>query len=272
MKPTNQSRMGVFLLIFLIVSLCFSQENQRPMYITVTTLHWDMDYENFDMDTWKAGEKEFKEKVTDKNEHIVGASYFTHRFTPDNREIVYVQAYPSWEAIDKASGRNDELIKEAWPDEDARKELMEKRMAYYTPYHSDEIYATMPNAKPYAPDEGKAKVLLVRKSHFAFPDDGSQEEFNAIFKEYAENVFHKNEHIKAYYPNVHAWGSDRTEFVEAFYVDSLDGLEKMGKRNNELFEEHWADEEGRKKMGKMARKYFTGVHGDYIYNIVDLND
>ena len=50
---------------------------ERPMYLTVTTIHWNPDYENFSMDEWKAIEKEYFEKVTmknviDKNKYMTG--------------------------------------------------------------------------------------------------------------------------------------------------------------------------------------------------------
>ena len=118
-------------------------------------------------------------------------------------------------------------------------------------------------------DLGDDMLLYLQKSHFAFPEDGTLKEFNELFNEYVENVFHKNEYIKAYYPNAHAWGSDRTEFVEAFIVNSLGDIEKMFTRNGELEKEHWPDETSLKEFFKKAEKYLTGRHGDYIYSVVE---
>ena len=125
----------------------------------------------------------------------------------------------------------------------------------------------MDHAKPAPRDS--AQILLLRKSQFKFSPDGSQEEFMSTFKEYVENVFHKNEHIKGYYPAAHFWGSDRREFLEAFLVDTMDDLDNMFDRNGELFEEHFNTDEMKKNMGDMADKYFTGIHGDYIYTIIN---
>ncbi len=50
-----------------------------------------MEYEDWDMDTWKAVEKEYLDKVTMKNEHLVGASMLLHKLTPDNSELLYVR-------------------------------------------------------------------------------------------------------------------------------------------------------------------------------------
>lgn len=268
MKKTNQLINRLLILAMLSTMGTFAQEEApaRPVYITVMTAHWNMDYENFDMDTWKAVEKEYFDKVTSKNELVMGSGVYLHRFTPDNRELLVVNTYGSWEDIDKAGARNAELEKEAWPDEEARKAYFKKRNAYYADYHSDEIYTTMDHAKPT--DQKTTEILLVRRSHFKFPEDGSQEEFMGVFKEYVENVFHKNDLIKGYYPNAHFWGSDRTEFAEAFLVNSMADLDAMFDRNGELFDAHYADEAAKKQMTEMQKKYFTGVHGDYIYTVV----
>jgi len=132
----------------------------------------------------------------------------------------------------------------------------------------NEIYATMPGAKPLTEDPGKDLTLYVQKRHFSFPEDGSQKEFEEIRKEYLENVIHKNDVLISYYPHVHAWGSDRTEFVEAYLVESLADIDKMLDKNTELLKAHWPDEEARKAAGKKARNYFTGVHSDFIYTYV----
>lgn len=126
----------------------------------------------------------------------------------------------------------------------------------------------MPGAKFMTKTPDKDMVLYVRKSHFSFPQDGTQEEFNKLRKEGLENVINKNEYIKAYYPSVHAWGADKTEFIEAFIVESLADIDKMFDKNTELNKAKWSDENVRKSRGKKMSKYFTGVHGDYIYTAV----
>lgn len=110
--------------------------------------------------------------------------------------------------------------------------------------------------------------VYLQKRHFAFPKDGTQKEFNALKKEYIDNVINKNDFILGYYPNAHAWGTDRTEYLEAFYVESMKNLDKMLSKNGELFDANWADEAARKEFGKKMGKYFTGIYGDYIYTRV----
>ena len=116
MKTTNRF-FAPFLALFLLLSFnSFSQEDTRPLYLTVTTMYWNGD-SDMTMDEWKAGEKEYMEKVTKKNEHIRSAAYYTHLITENSNEVLYVQSYENWDAIDKAAARNSELEKKAWPDE-----------------------------------------------------------------------------------------------------------------------------------------------------------
>lgn len=267
MKTINRFFMIMAVMLLSYNTATFAQEQTRPQFITVTTMHWNMDNKDFKMDEWKAVEKEYLDKVTMKNEHVAGASFYLHRMTPDNTELLYVQSYPTWEAIGKAAARNTELAKAAWPDENGRNDFFKKREAYYSSNHSDEIYATMPNAKPMATMPTTDMICYVRKGHFAF-GEGSDEEFDAMDKEYFDNVTNKNEYIKAYYPMAHAWGSDRTEAVEAFFLDSLADLDKMFDRDTELYEAHWKDEASRNAMEEKGAQYFDGRHGDYIYTYV----
>ena len=270
MKTTNRffTAFAAAILLFSTITISAQDEAPKgPQYVVMTTLHWNMDIEDFNKDEWKATEKEYMDKVTKKNEHIMSAGFYLHSITPDNTELVYVQAFPSWNAIDLASKRNGELAKEAWADEDARKAFFDKQNAYYTSMQSDEIYATMANAK--AVNEVKdGSIVYVRTSHFNFPKDGSNAEFNETFKEYVENVTHKNEYIKGYYPMSHAYGADGREFIEAYFLDSLSDMDKMFDKNGELYNAHWKDEAARKKMDEKGGKYFTGVHGDAVYSVV----
>ena len=247
--------------------LSAQEESQKPKYITRTTMHWNMEKDDFKMQDWKAIEKEYLDKVVMKNEHIMGASFFMHQFTDDNTTIEYVQSFASWEAIEKAAQRNSELAKEAWPDDDARAEFFKKRNDYYSTEHSDEIYSVMEGGKPLAEMPTKDLTLYLRVSHFAFPEDGTFKEWKELRDERLEKVVHKNEYVLGYYPNAHYYGSDRTEFIEAFYVEDLASLDKMLDRMPELAKEAWSDEE-RKERWEKGSKYYTGVHEDYIYTYI----
>ncbi|ALJ05959.1 hypothetical protein APS56_12810 [Pseudalgibacter alginicilyticus] len=270
MKKNNQFFVTfvLSLLLFSSTTILAQEEPQTSEYITITTLHWNMDIEDFDMDTWKSVEKEYLEKVTAKNEYIMGSSFYLHEFSPDNTELIYVGVYESWEAIEKASKRNLELEKEAWPDEADRKAFFKKQTAYYSPNHSDEIYSTIPLTKPISMDNTKDLVCYVRTSHLAFPEDGEDGEIKTLMNENFEKLIKNNPLIKGYYLNRHAWGKDGTEIMEAFYLDSMTDLDKMFEGLPELVEQVWPDEAVRKERGKKFDKYFTGVHGDALYRLV----
>ena len=274
MKTTNRFFIALTTMLLLFSSTAFSQDEaaaEAPpevKYYVVTTLHWNMDYEDFDMDTWKAVEKEALDKVTMKNEHILVASFYLHHTTPDNSELLYVQGFGSWDAIHNADARNAELAKEAWPDDEARGAFFDKQGAYYSSKHSDEIYAALPGAKYFAEDPKDGAILYIRKSYRAYPKDGTTEEWNELRNTYIENIINKNEYVKGWFPNAHYYGADSTERIAAFFFDSLDDFDKHYDRNAELAKEAWPDEAARKDRGKKAGKYWTGVHGDYIYTLV----
>ena len=273
MKTTNRFFIALTAMLLLLSAPAFSQDDAaaeapQPQYYTVTTMHWNMNYEDFNMDTWKAVEKEFFDNVTMKNEYLMGASTYLHHTTPDNSELLVVGVYASWDDIDKAAKRNGELIREHWADSSARSAYFEKRNAYYANEHSDEIYATMPGAKYLAEPPTDGMLLYLRKSHFAFPKNGSQKEFMHLRDGYIEHIINKNELIKGWYPGVHAYGADRTESIEAYFFDNMTDLDNHFAKNAELAKAAWPDDKERNERGKKARKYFTGVHGDYIYTIV----
>lgn len=274
MRTTIRIAFVVILLLFPLNSEIFAQESapSMPAYVSVTTLYWNMDKEDFDMAKWTAGEKEYLEKVTKKNEHIISAGFYLHLYSETNMEIKYVQTYASWDGMDKATARNAELEKAAWPDKANRDALAKERASYYIDMHSDEIYAPIPGGKPMMSKPTSDMVVYVRVTKMAYPDEGSQAEFSEMFTEFAQTTIHKNDRIKGYYPSVHAWGSDRRDMIEAFYIESTDDLDNLNDGNTDLIKAHWPDETAREAFFKKYNTYFTGEHGDYIYTyLVELS-
>jgi hypothetical protein len=180
--------------------------------------------------------------------------------------------YKNWADIEKAQTRTGELVEEGWPDEDAREAYFKKRDAYYVNLHSDEIYRTMPGAKFPDTPSTEPMIIYFQKQHLAFPEDGSTKEVQALRKEFQESVIHKNPMIKAYYNLRHGWGADNREVIDIFVLESLADVEKYGEENGKLIDAHWPDEEKRKEFFKSYNKYFTGWHGDFIYqNVPELS-
>ena len=267
MKTIKQTFLAALFGMLLMGNPSIAQEDKN-YYVTATTLHWNMDNENFSMDEWKATEKEYLDKVVKKNPLIIGQEVLMHYFTTDNTELILVTTYESWDAIEKAGAKDDELIQAAWPDEKARKAYFEKKANYYAHNHSDEIYSTYRGAKIPKANFDKPMVYYVRESVFAYPKDGNQKDFNALRDQYLAAVVNKNDLVKAYYPNVHAWGADNTNFTEVFVVDALCDLEKALDKNGELFKATWDTDAKRKEYNDKMGKYFTGVHRDYMYRSV----
>ena len=236
--------------------------------ITVTTMHRNLNKTDGSRAEWLALEKEFFDKVTNKNPLVLGANVLTHYFTEDNSEILIVHAYANWEDIEKAFDKNNELIKAGWPNESERRAFFKKRNSYYAENHSDEIYQTIPGSKMMKTKPDKSMLYYVRKSHFAYPEDGSEKDFTVLFNKYIEAVTYKNDVIKAYYPHVHAWGANSTEFTEVFVVDELADVEKMFDKDDELFKASWPDEGKQREFDDAFNKYFIGTHSDYIYRSV----
>ena len=264
---TIKTMLTTFIIMLLVSNYSFAQE-EKPVYITATTMHWNADIKNFSMDEWKAVEKEYLEKVVKKNPFIRSQLVLTHYFTADNSEIILVNSYESWGDIEKAAEKTAELVKTAWPDEKTRNTFFDKKSDYYSVYHSDEIYSSMPNAKIPKTAFNKDMIYYIRVSHFAFPKDGSYKEFSDLNKQYFDAVTNKNNFVKAYYPNEHAWGADKREFTEVFVYESLCDIENSFNKNGELFDAKWKDVASRKSFGDKMSKYFTSFHGDYVYKSV----
>ena len=268
MKTTNRLFCSIVILLLIFsTNLINAQEAKTAKYYTVTTMNFNLDNDS-DAD-WVAVEKEYVEKVTRKNEYLLGAGFYTHLYTSNSSDVKYVQVYGSWEDIDKSAARNAELEKEAWPDATKRAAFLKTQGNFYTSKHSDEIYTILPNAKNATFDPEKDMILYVRTSHFAYPENAPEEEFGKLRTEFVENVIQKNDLIKGYYPHRHFWGHDSTEFIEAFFVESTDDLDDLASSNWKLIEQHWPDAEARKEFNQKMNKYFTGIHGDEVYTSIE---
>ncbi len=265
-------RLSLILSIALLCNMAvLAQEDSEPKgpkFIVATTFHFNMDMEDATPKDWKAVEKELFDNVTTKNELIMGTNVLVHYFSADNTEVIFIAAYASWADIEAAQKRSGELVKEAWPDEEKRKEYFKKRNSYYVDLHSDEIYAIGSNGKQMVEKSTEPLVMYVQVSKLASSEGGTQKEFNELSKKYNEEVIQKNDFVKAYYPNYHSWGADRRDFLEAYVFTSLTDIEKSFKKNEELTKAAWPDEAKRKEFFKKMNKYYTGLHSDYIYHTV----
>jgi hypothetical protein len=259
MKTNKISVLGMLIFTFLLSMGIRAQEDPKPVYITVTTAHRNLDADGKD---WRKTEQEYFDKVTSKNELIIGSEILTHYYTANSSEILLVSVFKTWEDIEKSNDVSEELIKKAWPDEKTRKAFFDKQRSYYTTMHSDEIYNSLPmvGEKQLKTDSKEPMIVYVRKSQLSMNGQGKG------MKEYNEKVTLKNPYIKAYYPHRHAWGADSRDFLEAFLYDSFSDIEKSNDKDDELVKAAWPKEEDRKVFFDEMSKAFTGLHGDYIYH------
>jgi hypothetical protein len=263
-----------FRILFFVFTLAilagtgFAQSAEQPSFLTVTTIHWNLENKDFSMDKWKAVEKEYFDKVTSKNEYIIGSNVLMHYFTPDNTELKIVSVFSSWENIEKAEERSNELAKAAWPDKDQRTAFFKSQSAYYTNFHSDEIYSTLPYVKPLTAKPTEPLIYFVMVSQMAFPEGGTQKEGGDLMTEYLNKVINKNPAILAYYPARHAWGSNSQDFIQTFVVKSFEDIVKALDTDTQLEKSAWPDETTRKDYFAKRNKYFTGQHADYIFTSV----
>jgi hypothetical protein len=236
-----------------------------PQFQVLTQVHFNSQAD-FTPEQWKAVEKEYFEKVTAKNDLIMTSNVLVHYYSADNSEVWFSTTYRTWEDIDKADAKTDELVKAAWPDEAKRTEFFKKRNAMYTSEHRDEMRSLLTNPKHYT---GTTEAIYyVRMSRRAFPADAKPGDFTAVMTEYNQNIIQKNALVKGYYPSRHLYGSDSRDYVEAFVFSSLADMEKAVEENEKLAKAHWPDEAKRKEFFKSMNKYFEPWHGDAIYKHV----
>ena len=263
MKTIKNLLLGIFVLSIMFTSKLYSQEAKteefKPVYMVVTTVHRSSD-PNVDFSDWMKTEKEYFDKVTMKNDLILGYGVYFHYFTPDDSEVKLVTIYKNWEDINNAAEVTNKLIDEAWPNEEGRNSFFEKQSSYYTNHHSDEIYMTTRFSKPTKLDGDKPLIFYVKVNK-----RGSRG--GSGWNEYFENVTMKNNYIKGYYTHVHRWGADSNDMIEAFAFESLGDIEKSFEEEGRLVNEHWSDADKRKEFFKGYDKLFAG-HGDYIYSNV----
>ncbi|MGK2861746.1 MAG: hypothetical protein ACSLE0_07410 [Chitinophagaceae bacterium] len=237
-----------------------------PQLLVVARFHFNLSSPST-FDEWKAHEKEYFDKVTAKNDLIVGANVLVHYYTDDNSEVLVVSVYRSWEDIEKANVKDNELIRAAWPDSVKRSAFFDKRRSFYTSVHSDEIRSIAPNTKVF-PADTASHIYYVRTTHRAFPEDGKPGEYQQLKNEFDQNVTMKNSLIKGYYPSRHLWGADSREFVEAFVYSTIGDLEKSVEASQALVKSHWPDETKRKEFFNKLNKYSDNWHGDALYRNV----
>lgn len=254
---------GIALYLFLVPAFSVAQNDAK--YVVITRAHFNMK-SNLTVDDWKAMEKEYFDKVTAKNDLIVGANVLVHFYTGDNSEVLIVTTYRTWDDIEKASVKDEELAKAAWPDEAKRDAFFKKKGSCYTNEHSDEIRMILANTKPLTATTEHIYAVTTRR--MAFPEDAKPNEFKDLMDEYVKNVIYKNQYIKGYYPQRHLWGADGRDYVYTMVYETLADMDKAAEENEKLAKAHWPDEAKRKEFFTKLNRYLEPWHGDALYKHV----
>jgi len=79
------------------------------------------------------------DRIVKNNEFIVSEITMRHLYGSNANDFVVLDKYKSFCDIEKASSRNSELMKEAWPEKEERQKFWKAFVKYFG-NHSDEIY------------------------------------------------------------------------------------------------------------------------------------
>lgn len=129
--------------VMLLSANSFAQEEGN--YYTVTT--WKISSpEDGSMSEFAQMMQEWYDKVVSKNEYIISERVMRHQSGADMRDWVFITEYASWNDIDAANKKQNELIEAGWPDKNERDAFFNKFWKY-TDTHSDEIYQEIPSIR-----------------------------------------------------------------------------------------------------------------------------
>jgi hypothetical protein len=100
MKSNKILALGMLIFTFLLNTEIRAQDEPKPVYITITTKHRNLDTDRKD---WQKTEQEYYDKVTSKNELIIGNELLNHYYTANSSEVLFAYVYRTWEDIEKSN-------------------------------------------------------------------------------------------------------------------------------------------------------------------------
>jgi hypothetical protein len=88
--------------------------------------------------------KEYFNAVISKNNLILGYFPLVHGWGSDGRDMLEAFAVATMADIESSADESEVLVKANWPDETKRKEFFTKRNRFFTGWHGDYIYTSVP--------------------------------------------------------------------------------------------------------------------------------
>ncbi|MEJ2636376.1 MAG: hypothetical protein P8184_13935 [Calditrichia bacterium] len=116
--------------------------------------------------------------------------------------------------------------------------------------------------KIYAQDM-KGHIFVVTTHHTLMPQDGSEQERDAMLKELFE-VDKNNPKVISSRELRHYYGNDSHDWVVITEYANWQDIDEANKISDELYKKKWPDKKERDAFFKKLGKYFAG-HSDEIY-------
>jgi hypothetical protein len=116
-------------------------------------------------------------------------------------------------------------------------------------------------------DEEDPHIVYVTKLKMAFPEGGSNAEYDSLNALFMENVVNKNKYILSQYRAFHYITPNVKDYVIISEYESLEAWEKSADENTRLAEEWIEDDEKRGEFFDARNKYWENWHGDYVYTL-----
>lgn len=270
MKTIQKLLLAFLVGVIMFPSTAFSQnedkssdkEQIKPVYVSISTMEECKDA-NINFSEWVALEKEFYEKVTLKNDLIIGSGVYYSSISPNKSRVKIVTIYKNWEDVEKATLETDRLVQKGWPKEEARREFFKKQKSFYVCQQRDEIYMATPFTEEANVASEKPMVFYLKNNK---KGEGADQ-----FNEFYGKVNTKKPFVKGYFTHVNKWGAESNDAKEVFVYSSFKDVEEEYNENHKLISEHWPP--NKDKTNEILKGYaesFNG-NGEFVYtNIPEL--
>jgi hypothetical protein len=115
-----------------------------------------------------------------------------------------------------------------------------------------------------AQEQAEDHVFVATTFQATMPEGGTFAERDSLLEIYHKQVTEKNPLVLSQRVMQHSYGHNSHDMVMVSEFKNWGDIDAAGKKDNELFEKHWATQESRREYNRKLNKYFTG-HSDEIY-------